>query len=143
VLQPKLAITPKVFFFKFLLSLGLAYLGVFTLVRDNQGVLVFFFFTSSLVPEPAPTRWKKQPRSQKERDSQSREESAIGDEREPRREMQGKERDQQVPGQTWQRARQALTDRGLCIFIFLNLILSSMKKGENSGQGRGERIIRV
>lgn len=48
-------------------------------------------------------------------------------------------RRRQVPEQTWQRARQALKDRGLRIFIiiFFNLGLSEEKGQLRKGEGRG------
>lgn len=91
MLQPKPAITPKVccFFFLTLFSLGLAYLGVFTLARDNQGAFVFFF------PQ---ARWGlSQYRPGRKSNHEARERARGGKrapdegESEPRREMQAKE----------------------------------------------------
>ena len=92
-----------------------AYLGVFTLLRDKQGYLYYYFYkligawASINLVEKASLKSESDPKEGRERQTEMKKDYA---------EKFGERRKRQVPEQTWWRARQALMDRGLCIFIF-------------------------
>lgn len=97
-----------------------AYLGVFTLLRDKQGYLYYYFYklteawASINLVEKASLKPESEPKEGRERQTEMKKDHA---------EKCGERRKRQVPEQTWWRARQALMDRGLCIFIIFSSFL--------------------
>ena len=115
MLQPKPAITTKGSFL-FCFVFHWAYLGVFTLPRDNQGIFDCCFY--KLTGAWASTNLVEKATMKPEREPEEGGERAHQTEMKRNHAEKCKEKRRQVPERMWQRARQALMDRGLCNCIY-------------------------